>query len=369
MRVRSLGRILFLVLFVACAVVPTLAHGFYFDPGQTFRQVPAAATDIEFKAAIRGNNGFDPDEIQVRLFTYFPDGDWFSQYCQVSTGICYIDDQTITVSSTETDTLRIDFLRFLNPAPGVGWVRIELRSAFDPSEVQRATYTLFNGVPIPQSQLDLNCSDNTQFFAANTFSTAFLSPIKNNTATPDSAVCFIDTDMTSPWFGQYCSESSGICYTTNASIPFGPNATDNLLIDFFMFDTPGVGQLDLEVHSWKNPSFWDWCHYKVFVGNHAAGVVPSGNGAAVNSWAQPNPSRGATDLYFAIERAGEARLEIFGADGRRVRSFDRIEARPGLVNVSWDGADDAGTQVAAGAYYYRLYSPQGVGKGLVIRTR
>ena len=364
MLLRRFGWILCLALLVA---MPQVSHALYFEQGESYKAVPLGSSDVEFRAPIRGSNGTLPDQIQITFSTYFPDGDWFGQFCQTSTGICYIDNHVVTVSSVEVDTIRVDFLRFLSPGPGVGWVRIEAKRVADPTDIARCTYTLFNGVAVPTAKLNIDCSNNTQFLATGN-DTFFMTPIKNATATPDSAICFLNTTMPSPWFGQYCQDSNGICYLGDASMYLPANVQDNVRVDFFMFNTPGKGRLDLELHSWKNPSFWQWCHYRVFVGNQAAGVVPMESKAPVPSWAQPNPFHGSTELYFGIENASEARLEIFGADGRRVRSFDGLRFEPGLAHVSWDGTDGNGNGVAAGAYYYRLYSPQGVGKGLIVRT-
>jgi len=70
----------------------------------------------------------------------------------------------------------------------------------------------------------------------------------------------------------------------------------------------------------------------------------------------PNPfgPNGDTVLRFVLPRAGDARLEVFDAMGRRVRAVftGRMPAGPGTA--MWDGRDDNGREVGAGLYFYRL---------------
>jgi len=70
----------------------------------------------------------------------------------------------------------------------------------------------------------------------------------------------------------------------------------------------------------------------------------------------PNPFRPGTTINFRLSNAGQARLEIFDASGRLVRTlFDR-QADAGQQQVTWDGLDDQGHQVGSGVYFYRLTS-------------
>jgi FlgD Ig-like domain/NHL repeat len=69
----------------------------------------------------------------------------------------------------------------------------------------------------------------------------------------------------------------------------------------------------------------------------------------------PNPFRPATRIAFLLPAGADrdARLRVFDAQGRVVRTFDRAFT-PGRNEVVWDGTNDAGLHVSAGVYFYRL---------------
>ena len=68
----------------------------------------------------------------------------------------------------------------------------------------------------------------------------------------------------------------------------------------------------------------------------------------------PNPFNPRTVLAFTLPAAGPAVVEVFDAGGRRVRTLWRGPLPAGRSTVLWDGRDDAGRDVAAGAYLARL---------------
>jgi hypothetical protein len=70
----------------------------------------------------------------------------------------------------------------------------------------------------------------------------------------------------------------------------------------------------------------------------------------------PNPfgPDGTTVLRFVLPRAGDARLEVFDAMGRRVSTVLARKMPAGPGSASWDGRDDDGREVGAGLYFYRL---------------
>lgn len=87
----------------------------------------------------------------------------------------------------------------------------------------------------------------------------------------------------------------------------------------------------------------------------ASDVEPSfatDNSLRLSVW--PNPSSGSTEVQFGLPRAGFAGVEIFGADGRRVRALGNQEVTEGRHSVRWDGRDDQGSRVSSGVYFVRL---------------
>jgi hypothetical protein len=73
----------------------------------------------------------------------------------------------------------------------------------------------------------------------------------------------------------------------------------------------------------------------------------------------PNPVRAAgTEIRFALGQAGSARLMVFDAGGRLVRTLLDGVLSAGEATVRWDGRDEGGHQAAAGVYFYRLESDE-----------
>jgi hypothetical protein len=71
----------------------------------------------------------------------------------------------------------------------------------------------------------------------------------------------------------------------------------------------------------------------------------------------PNPFNPETTIRFEAATGGErARLAVYDAEGRLVRTLFDGMAGPGPETVTWDGRDDAGRRLASGVYYCRLAS-------------
>lgn len=73
----------------------------------------------------------------------------------------------------------------------------------------------------------------------------------------------------------------------------------------------------------------------------------------------PNPFNPGTTIPFVLDESSEVSVTIYNMSGQAVRTL-LSEVRPiGAHQVDWDGADDAGAQVASGVYLYRLHSGTG----------
>ena len=82
-----------------------------------------------------------------------------------------------------------------------------------------------------------------------------------------------------------------------------------------------------------------------------------------------SPFSGGTDLAFALERGGRARIAIFDVRGRRVRSLFDQTLGPGARRVRWDGNDDDGRSVPSGLYLIRLEHDGGSAVARALRLR
>ncbi|HKQ57286.1 MAG TPA: S8 family serine peptidase [Candidatus Eisenbacteria bacterium] len=73
----------------------------------------------------------------------------------------------------------------------------------------------------------------------------------------------------------------------------------------------------------------------------------------------PNPSAGGTTIAFGLTRPGAATLDVFDAQGRRVRRLADGEHAAGVHRARWDGRDESGSRLHAGLYFYRLITSEG----------
>ena len=82
------------------------------------------------------------------------------------------------------------------------------------------------------------------------------------------------------------------------------------------------------------------------------GTGPAGTLALARS--RPNPAAGSTTIAFTLPRAGHARVTVYDLAGARVRTLLDGQRPAGETTLAWDGRDDRGSIVRAGAYFYRL---------------
>jgi hypothetical protein len=76
--------------------------------------------------------------------------------------------------------------------------------------------------------------------------------------------------------------------------------------------------------------------------------------ASVSLSNSPNPFNPTTRIAFELPGAGDVTLEVYSADGKRVKQLATGHYPAGAHGVVWNGTDDAGQTVASGIYFYRL---------------
>lgn len=91
--------------------------------------------------------------------------------------------------------------------------------------------------------------------------------------------------------------------------------------------------------------------------------------AFVFGGAAPNPWVESTTVSFALPESRDVALDVFAADGRRVRGLLAAPLAAGPHLVTWDGRDDRGAPAPAGVYYLRLVAGSDRSEGKVVRMR
>ncbi|MFH1278847.1 MAG: T9SS type A sorting domain-containing protein [Candidatus Eisenbacteria bacterium] len=88
------------------------------------------------------------------------------------------------------------------------------------------------------------------------------------------------------------------------------------------------------------------------------------------AWAQPNPFRSGTNLFFRAPASGGAEGMVYDLRGRLVRLLEGPEAAAnGFAYLPWDGRDEGGRPVPPGTYFYRIETSEGVRKSRVTVVR
>ncbi len=89
-------------------------------------------------------------------------------------------------------------------------------------------------------------------------------------------------------------------------------------------------------------------------GEFLLGTIPLGNPPRVltisNASAWPNPFNPRTRVHFELAASQEVKVDVYGIDGRRVRSLASRTMPAGPVDLVWNGRDDGGRAMASGPY-------------------
>jgi hypothetical protein len=68
----------------------------------------------------------------------------------------------------------------------------------------------------------------------------------------------------------------------------------------------------------------------------------------------PNPFNPSTNIKFSVAREGHVELGVYDLSGRKVRTLVSEARDQGDYTVTWDGKDEAGSQMPSGLYFYRM---------------
>jgi hypothetical protein len=85
--------------------------------------------------------------------------------------------------------------------------------------------------------------------------------------------------------------------------------------------------------------------------------------------ASPNPFTGSTTLRLSGPPAAAARILIFDATGRLVRTAWEGSLDGREVTITWDGRDQSGRETPAGIYLLRVESTGGEAVGRLVKMQ
>jgi spore coat protein A, manganese oxidase len=71
------------------------------------------------------------------------------------------------------------------------------------------------------------------------------------------------------------------------------------------------------------------------------------------------PFRGRSAVFYGVPYEQKVRLSVYNSLGQEVRSLVNGPVKAGHQRVTWNGTDNSGRQVAAGAYFYKLETASG----------
>jgi hypothetical protein len=83
----------------------------------------------------------------------------------------------------------------------------------------------------------------------------------------------------------------------------------------------------------------------------------------------PNPFLGATAITFTLAEAGPVKLQIYSVGGRLVRTLQDEWTAAGVHEITWNGLDRAGREVASGSYLIKMTTSDRSETQRVIRLR
>ena len=103
----------------------------------------------------------------------------------------------------------------------------------------------------------------------------------------------------------------------------------------------------------------------------ALSAIPGPTPAAMSASPKtiPNPSAGSCRVAFQTAAVGPVSVHLFDASGRLVRQLHDGPLPTGEFSLPWDGRDDSGQEVPAGAYFAKVTTSAGESTAKLILAR
>jgi hypothetical protein len=293
------------------------------------------------------------EELFVELTPHLP-GDWLSQFCVTSNGSCFLYSHAITIPQNGHERIQIDFILPLSHEPGMGWIDVRIYRVNDPTTWQEVYFAVGYGVTLPVSRFSFSSGNVFQQADPNT-TVQFTSTIRSWDNFNDQLIATVTSDMPSGWFAQFCQVSTGVCYFSNAVIPFPAYAVDELQVDFFCFNPdPAIGNFRLRLQSAANPAMSAVLSFRVRTGQITADVGDDVAATPFTAAITPNPVRDNSEICLDLGRPMDVQFHLTDISGRTIVDRSLPSMTAGTHRVPWDGTDDQGRPLPSGTYFYRL---------------
>jgi hypothetical protein len=148
---------------------------------------------------------------------------------------------------------------------------------------------------------------------------------------------------------------------------------DSARADTFYFTIPTVTQSSrVDYYFWAKDSFstandvdlwttWPVCSSESTMITFHVGLTGTAEQepavpGRIGLSASPNPLGDATTFYFNYPRVRQAAIKVFSSSGELVRTLDMSPVPSLGFQAHWDGRDEAGIELPAGTYLYRVES-------------
>ena len=129
---------------------------------------------------------------------------------------------------------------------------------------------------------------------------------------------------------------------------------EEFTVEATMMESPSH-RLMLVSHDWSSGTpevVWEQPDFSQTVSMAGSGTQLPTNYALHQNY--PNPFNAGTVIGFDLKEDGDWDLKVYNLLGQAVRSFSGNGV--GAQQISWNGTDDDGRQVASGVYFYRVQS-------------
>lgn len=140
--------------------------------------------------------------------------------------------------------------------------------------------------------------------------------------------------------------SHAIFESTDGAVAIATNTDYNVVYLGFGFEAVTSPSGSVTSRETLMSAIMDWFRTAVSVDEDEGIVRPLAFGMEQN---YPNPFNPLTEINYAIDRAGQTKLDVYNLLGQKVATLvDRFKL-PGRFSVQWDASE-----FASGVYFYKL---------------